>query len=59
MAVRLTYIFIMQFPKGDVPEWVCDAMEVAGIDISSCCAPFPSCQEDDSKNMPEEVSLVR
>ncbi|KAH1253285.1 Queuine tRNA-ribosyltransferase catalytic subunit 1 [Glycine max] len=47
------------FPKGDVPEWVCDAMEVAGIDISSCCAPFPSCQEDDSKNMPEEVSLVR
>ncbi|KAL1342101.1 hypothetical protein AAHE18_09G134400 [Arachis hypogaea] len=33
------------FPKGDVPEWVCNAMEVAGIDISSCCAPFPSCQE--------------
>ncbi|XP_071923942.1 uncharacterized protein [Coffea arabica] len=25
------------FPKGDVPEWVCNAMEVAGIDISSCC----------------------
>ncbi|XP_030506575.2 uncharacterized protein LOC115721420 isoform X2 [Cannabis sativa] len=24
------------FPKGDVPEWVCNAMEVAGIDISSC-----------------------
>ncbi|XP_052201675.1 uncharacterized protein LOC127807678 isoform X2 [Diospyros lotus] len=23
------------FPKGDVPEWVCNAMEVAGIDISS------------------------
>ncbi|XP_072977960.1 uncharacterized protein [Typha angustifolia] len=31
-----------QFPKGDVPEWVCNAMEVAGVDISSCCAPFPS-----------------
>ncbi|KAG8369202.1 hypothetical protein BUALT_Bualt15G0126600 [Buddleja alternifolia] len=30
------------FPKGDVPEWVCNAMEVAGIDISSCGAPFPS-----------------
>jgi queuine tRNA-ribosyltransferase len=29
------------FPEGDVPEWVCNAMEVAGIDISSCCAPFP------------------
>ncbi|KAF1871270.1 hypothetical protein Lal_00020062 [Lupinus albus] len=28
------------FPEGDVPEWVCNAMEVAGIDISSCCA-FP------------------
>lgn len=28
------------FPEGDVPEWVCNAMEVAGIDISSCCAPF-------------------
>ncbi|CAA6664369.1 unnamed protein product [Spirodela intermedia] len=27
-----------QFPRGDVPEWVCNAMEVAGIDISSCCA---------------------
>ncbi|KAL9254503.1 Queuine tRNA-ribosyltransferase catalytic subunit 1-like protein [Drosera capensis] len=25
------------FPEGDVPGWVCDAMEVAGIDISSCC----------------------
>ncbi|KAJ4758802.1 Queuine tRNA-ribosyltransferase catalytic subunit 1 [Rhynchospora pubera] len=30
-----------QFPKGDVPQWVCNAMEVAGIDISSCCAPVP------------------
>ncbi|XP_057815980.1 uncharacterized protein LOC131029476 isoform X4 [Cryptomeria japonica] len=29
-----------QFPRGDVPEWVCNAMEVAGIDISMCCAPF-------------------
>ncbi|KAL4196411.1 hypothetical protein AMTRI_Chr04g183020 [Amborella trichopoda] len=34
-----------QFPKGDVPEWVCNAMEVAGIDISACCAPFSSGQE--------------
>ncbi|CAL5385882.1 unnamed protein product [Camellia sinensis] len=32
------------FPKGDVPEWVCNAMEVAGIDISSCCSPFASSQ---------------
>ncbi|XP_058087438.1 uncharacterized protein LOC131234504 isoform X2 [Magnolia sinica] len=31
-----------QFPNGDVPEWVCNAMEVAGIDISSCCALFSS-----------------
>ncbi|KAK9110749.1 hypothetical protein Sjap_018809 [Stephania japonica] len=28
------------FPKGDVPEWVCNAMEVAGIDITACCSPF-------------------
>ncbi|THG06253.1 hypothetical protein TEA_018812 [Camellia sinensis var. sinensis] len=35
---------ILQFPKGDVPEWVCNAMEVAGIDISSCCSPFASSQ---------------
>ncbi|KAK9005632.1 hypothetical protein V6N11_043057 [Hibiscus sabdariffa] len=28
------------FPKGDVPEWVCNAMEVAEIDISSCRARF-------------------
>uniref|UniRef100_A0A7N2KRE1 Queuine tRNA-ribosyltransferase catalytic subunit 1 n=1 Tax=Quercus lobata TaxID=97700 RepID=A0A7N2KRE1_QUELO len=33
------------FPKGDVPEWVCNAMEVAGIDISSCCSPFSSSQD--------------
>ncbi|CAN0889965.1 Queuine tRNA-ribosyltransferase catalytic subunit 1 [Linum grandiflorum] len=26
------------FPKGDVPEWVCNAMEVAGIDIAECCS---------------------
>ncbi|XP_010530164.1 PREDICTED: queuine tRNA-ribosyltransferase catalytic subunit 1-like [Tarenaya hassleriana] len=26
------------FPKGDVPKWVRNAMEVAEIDISSCCA---------------------
>ncbi|WJX59903.1 tRNA-guanosine(34) preQ1 transglycosylase [Trifolium repens] len=37
------------FPKGDVPEWVCNAMEVAGIDISSCC--ISSSQEYDSKKV--------
>ncbi|CAL9773441.1 unnamed protein product [Musa acuminata subsp. burmannicoides] len=31
-----------QFPKGNVPEWVCNAMEVAGVDISTCCAPITS-----------------
>ncbi|XP_024521803.1 queuine tRNA-ribosyltransferase catalytic subunit 1 [Selaginella moellendorffii] len=25
-----------QYPKGDVPEWVCNAMDVAGVDISMC-----------------------
>ncbi|XP_064985982.1 uncharacterized protein LOC135585324 isoform X2 [Musa acuminata AAA Group] len=29
----------VQFPKGDIPEWVCNAMEVAGIDVSTGCAP--------------------
>ncbi|KAJ7545063.1 hypothetical protein O6H91_09G105100 [Diphasiastrum complanatum] len=29
----------MQFPKGNVPLWVCNAMEVAGIDISMCLSP--------------------
>ena len=52
-------IFHLQFPKGDVPEWVCNAMEVAGIDISSCCAPFSSCQEDDSNNVSEEFDKVK
>ncbi|XP_061353400.1 uncharacterized protein LOC133298164 isoform X3 [Gastrolobium bilobum] len=47
------------FPKGDVPEWVCSAMEVAGVDISSCCAPFSSCQEYDSKNVSEELNEVK
>lgn len=28
----------VQFPTGDVPQWVRNAMEVAGIDISECCA---------------------
>ncbi|TQD86534.1 hypothetical protein C1H46_027927 [Malus baccata] len=37
--------YMMKFPKGDIPEWVCDAMEVAGIDISSCCTPFSSSQD--------------
>ncbi|PWZ15523.1 Queuine tRNA-ribosyltransferase catalytic subunit 1 [Zea mays] len=30
--------FMMRFPTGDVPQWVRNAMEVAGIDISECCA---------------------
>lgn len=33
---------LRMFPQGDVPQWVCNAMEVAGIDISSCCAPLSS-----------------
>jgi queuine tRNA-ribosyltransferase len=40
---------VLQFPKGDVPQWVHNAMEVAGIDISECCASAkchaPSIQE--------------
>lgn len=45
VGLLIIYIIIsihsmMQFPKGDVPEWVCNAMDVAGIDISSCCAPL-------------------
>jgi len=28
----------VQLPTGDVPQWVRNAMEVAGIDISECCA---------------------
>ncbi|PWA79076.1 queuine tRNA-ribosyltransferase [Artemisia annua] len=36
------------FPEGDVPEWVCNAMEVAGIDISSCCTSFSSKTEVDT-----------
>lgn len=37
VSLLLIYVYtlIMQFPKGDVPEWVCNAMDVAGIDISS------------------------
>ncbi|KAL4294713.1 hypothetical protein AHAS_Ahas18G0255600 [Arachis hypogaea] len=45
------------FPKGDVLEWVCNAIEVAGIDISSCCAPFPSCQEKYSSNEIETIDI--
>ncbi|KVH98551.1 Queuine/other tRNA-ribosyltransferase, partial [Cynara cardunculus var. scolymus] len=33
---------IPEFPNGDVPEWVYNAMEVAGIDISSCSTPLDS-----------------
>ncbi|KAF3640551.1 putative protein FAM91A1-like isoform X1 [Capsicum annuum] len=50
------------FPQGDVPEWVCNAMEVAGIDISSCNALFSSLPskvedtvEDDTKSRSETV----
>ncbi|KAG2666184.1 hypothetical protein I3760_15G044400 [Carya illinoinensis] len=39
---------LKMFPEGNVPEWVCNAMEVAGIDISSCCAPFSSSQDLES-----------
>ncbi|KAL6179417.1 hypothetical protein ACLB2K_050932 [Fragaria x ananassa] len=39
--------YMLKFPKGDVPEWVCNAMEVAGIDISSCCTPFSSSKDSD------------
>ncbi|RZR73058.1 hypothetical protein BHM03_00019654 [Ensete ventricosum] len=39
-GLPLTYFFfslsLLQFPKGDIPEWVCNAMEVAGVDISTC-----------------------
>ncbi|KAB1219973.1 Queuine tRNA-ribosyltransferase [Morella rubra] len=42
---RLVVLQILYFPKGDVPEWVCNAMEVAGIDISSCCAPLSLSQD--------------
>ncbi|CAI0446267.1 unnamed protein product [Linum tenue] len=37
----LVYSFL-QFPKGDVPKWVCNAMEVAGIDIAACLPPSSS-----------------
>ena len=37
-VLLLTSNDAMQFPKGDVPQWVHNAMEVAGIDISECCA---------------------
>ncbi|KAG0494672.1 hypothetical protein HPP92_005666 [Vanilla planifolia] len=36
-----------QFPNGDVPLWVCNAMEVAGIDISACCEPCKTDQHVD------------
>ncbi|CAL5081526.1 unnamed protein product [Urochloa decumbens] len=45
-----------QFPKGDVPQWVRNAMEVAGIDISECCASAkchaPSFQEQQPVPVP-------
>ncbi|XP_015072186.1 queuine tRNA-ribosyltransferase catalytic subunit 1-like isoform X2 [Solanum pennellii] len=43
------------FPQGDVPEWVCNAMEVAGIDISSCCAPFSSLSDKVEDTQNQEV----
>ncbi|PHU20349.1 Queuine tRNA-ribosyltransferase [Capsicum chinense] len=53
------------FPQGDVPEWVCNAMEVAGIDISSCNALFSSLPskvedtvEDDTKSRSETVTIT-
>ncbi|KAG6784305.1 hypothetical protein POTOM_009996 [Populus tomentosa] len=41
------WALVLPFPKGDVPEWVCNAMEVAGIKISSCCAPFLSSHDSE------------
>lgn len=42
LALTCFFFCFLQFPKGDVPEWVCNAMEVAGVDISTCCAPITS-----------------
>ncbi|XP_048131077.1 queuine tRNA-ribosyltransferase catalytic subunit 1-like isoform X2 [Rhodamnia argentea] len=42
------------FPEGDVPEWVCNAMEVAGIDISSCCSPFSSLPDYSNSEVPTD-----
>ncbi|KAG6504762.1 hypothetical protein ZIOFF_037109 [Zingiber officinale] len=47
-----------QFPKGDVPEWVCNAMEVAGIDISSCCTPLTSWHDQPSFDTQDQQAGV-
>ncbi|GAB4861301.1 hypothetical protein Ancab_036463 [Ancistrocladus abbreviatus] len=47
------------FPKGDVPEWVCNAMEVSGIDISSCCGPYPTLVSDVSSALEKDCSLAQ
>jgi hypothetical protein len=44
-----------QFPKGDVPKWVHNAMEVAGIDISECCTPT-NCQHDAMEETVVDIS---
>ncbi|KAJ8555593.1 hypothetical protein K7X08_013089 [Anisodus acutangulus] len=50
-TARFGTALVPEFPQGDVPEWVCNAMEVAGIDISSCSAPFSS--------LPDKVEEVK
>ncbi|XP_051188194.1 uncharacterized protein [Lolium perenne] len=45
----------VQFPKGDVPKWVHNAMEVAGIDISECCSPT-NCQHDAMEDTGVDIS---
>ena len=38
----LAFSNCVQFPKGDVPQWVQDAMKVADIDISAALNPQTS-----------------
>ena len=49
--------WILQFPQGDVPEWVRNAMEVAEIDISMCCTSLTSPFE--MKKIPRFSSITR
>ena len=46
---------LWQFPKGDVPKWVHNAMEVAGVDISECCTPT-NCQHDAMEDTSVDIS---
>ncbi|KAG8057079.1 hypothetical protein GUJ93_ZPchr0002g25949 [Zizania palustris] len=47
----------MQFPKGDIPKWVRNAMVVAGIDISECCAPA-KCPRDAMEVAGTDISEI-